>query len=209
MRSEAKRAQVDEAVPGWLTRLILRATPILGAMKGVQIRRNKIQTLRNEIQAGGNKLQIRRNEIQIQNPSVSFSKSSVFKSLRLTHRIPLQIPRQSERCVLARLSSVASVFASGSSGLVKQVKGWRRLIADSVLVRRGGAVCARPVGRGASLRTREPWRPRSIPGLLGRGLRTRERQAIDPTSGKNAPASPRARPGSGLRLADGRQPFMP
>ena len=53
------------------------------------------------------------------------------------------------------------VFISGSSGLMKQVKGWRLFkIADGVFVRRVGTLAVRLAGRGASLH--EKGNPMSI-----------------------------------------------
>jgi hypothetical protein len=77
----------------------------------IQIWRNEIQIWWNEIQAGWNKIQIPRNEIQIQNTSVLFAESSLFNAVSPVRPGSFVGP---------------SVFVSGSSGLLKQVKGWRR-----------------------------------------------------------------------------------
>jgi hypothetical protein len=76
-------------------------------------------------------------------------------------------------------SSVVFVFVSGSSGFFKRVKGWRRFHD------RG-----RFDGRGASSRKGNPSPRTKKPEDRGTG------RPIDPTSGKNTPASPRA-PNSG------------
>jgi hypothetical protein len=69
-----------------------------------------------------------------------------------------------------RLVHRPSVFVSGSSGLLEQVKGWRHFtVADGVLVGRVGAVSARPQGpRSLVAPEGEPRRPR-IPGVMSPG----------------------------------------
>ena len=93
-----------------------------------------------------------------------------------------------------------SVFVFGSSGCSSKVKGWRLfMIADA-------RASFRPTRRPRSLMNARKGNPASTE-QKPRGPTEKDRP-IDPTSGKNSPASPspiRRR----ARQADGRQPFMP
>jgi hypothetical protein len=107
------------------------------------------------------------------------------------------IAARDDGAVFAPVSSSAlPVFRFRSSGLFKQGKGWRRfMIADA------RASFARLVGRGADEREKETRRPRSkAPGLAEKD------RPIDPTSGKNSPASPSPIRRRANGQADGRQP---
>ena len=164
-------------------------------------RRKEIQTFRKEIQAGWNKFQIRRNEIQIQiirfpSPYRAFSMAyadphSIFYAASGCKR-PWQ-RRRTPSCFVG-----SSVFVSGFSGLVKQVKGWRRLSSRTRWRR------FRPTCRPRSLIAKKG--TLVVPGPAEDGGKDRP---IDPTSGKNTSASPSPIRFRANGQADGRQPFMP
>ena len=111
-----------------------------------------------------------------------------------------------------RLVHRPSVFVSGSSGLLEQVKGWRHFtIADGVVAGHAGAVSARPQGpRSLVAPEGESRRPR-IPGSRARGPRTRGKRQADRSDVRQefarlnkSPIAFRAQWTSGRA-----QPFMP
>jgi hypothetical protein len=96
-------------------------------MKDFKIPRKEIQIFRNEIQAGWNKFQIRRNEIQIQilefpSPNRALSRGYADPPRPLA---ALKAPQRRGAARSPGLFFVPLIFVSCSSGLVKQVKGWR------------------------------------------------------------------------------------
>jgi hypothetical protein len=103
-------------------------------------------------------------------------------------------------------SSVLFVFVSGSSGLLKQEKGWRRFYDRGRFRRRlsGSAAASRKGEKKGAVARRIP---RVMSPGRGRGPAEKDRP-IDPTSGKKF-ARKRARSGFEPWQADGRQPFVP
>ena len=161
MRSEAKRPQVDEAAPRWLTRLILRWKEIQDFSEG-----NPSRNGRNPNIPG------RKSKL---NASLSFAKSSLFKDLR---RPPRHFGFEpSGRCgsvgvrVFAPGSSSVLLFVSGSSGLFRQVKGWRRFD-------RGWRPC-----ETRRRRFRPTCRPRSLIAREGNQESTEHPRVMSPRTG--------------------------
>ena len=150
-------------------------------------RMKEIQIFRNEIQAGWNKFQIRRNEIQIKS-LLSFAECSLFNDLRRPPQhffflkpIPASNAAVKQACSPRGSSSVLrSIF--GSSRCFMQVSEGLALFHDRG---RLGVVChssaTEPHGREKE--TRRPG-PTLSPRTHGKD------RPIDPTSGKNTPASP-------------------
>jgi hypothetical protein len=147
-----------------------------------------------------------------QKTSIHFLESTLINGLQANGTKKTMMVRLTGLGCRRRLVHRPSVFVSGSSGLIEQVKGWRRfMVADGVLVGRVGAVSARPQGpRSLVAPEGESRRPR-IPGFMSPGTEDpRKDRPIDPMCGKNYVRLKRARsrfePNG---QADGRQPFMP
>jgi len=98
------------------------------AMKEIQIFRNEIKILRHEIQAEAEQIPNPAERNPNSNHRISFDFSNTYAK---SHAISLFLRRfrlqMSRQCGRVRFELfVPSVFVSGSSNLLEQVKGWRR-----------------------------------------------------------------------------------